>query len=60
MPSKIGSTKFVQNWVSNSLDIPDMDKCCLDKCHHDMLSVKDVPRNLPLKGPYNRIRKFHI
>ena len=30
--------KFGQNWVSNSWDIPDMDKCrqdkcCQDKCH---------------------------
>ena len=29
----IGSEKFGQNWVSNSWDIPYMDKCCLDKCH---------------------------
>ena len=32
--------KFGQNWVSNSWNIPDMDKCvqdkcCLDKCHCD-------------------------
>ena len=32
--------KFCQNQVSNSWDIPDMDKCCqskccLDKCRHD-------------------------
>ena len=29
---KIGS---VQNWISNSCDIPDMDKCCLGKCCMD-------------------------
>ena len=37
---KFGFTKFRQNWVSNSRDFPDMDKChqdkCfLDKCHRD-------------------------
>ena len=30
--------------VINSCDIADMDKCCLDKCHHDSLNlVKMVP-----------------
>ena len=27
------SLKFDPNWVSNSWDIADMDKCCLVKCH---------------------------
>ena len=27
--------KFGQNWVSNSWDIPDMDKCCQDNCCED-------------------------
>ena len=31
--SKILPLKIGQNWVSNSWDIPNMDKCCLDKCH---------------------------
>ena len=42
--------KFGQNWISNSWNIPDMDKshldkCCLDKC----------PRNLPLKFHKNQV-----
>ena len=31
----IGSKKFGQNWVSNSWDIPYIDKCCLHICHCD-------------------------
>ena len=27
--------KFGQNWVGNSWDIPDMDKCHQDKCWQD-------------------------
>ena len=56
-PKKICIQKnFGQNWVSNSWDIPDMDKCrqdkcCLDKCNHE--SVLDVPRNLHLKFHQN-------
>ena len=47
--------KFGQDWVSNSWDIPNMDKCrqvkcCLDKCQLDTL------RKLPLKFHQNRVR----
>ena len=38
--------KFSQNWVSNSWDIPDMDKFRQDKCPHDSLHLL---KNLPLK-----------
>ena len=49
--------KFGQNRISNSWDIPDVDKCNQDKCCMDngqmsprkLASVKDGPRNLPLK-----------
>ena len=39
-PQKVKPKKFVEHFVSNSWDIPDMDKCrqekcCLDKCQHD-------------------------
>ena len=41
--------KFGQNWVNNSWDIPDMDKCrkdkcCLNKCHFESWNMlKKVP-----------------
>ena len=46
---KIGSQKFGQNRVNNSCDYADMDKCCLNKCHHNS------PRNLALKFGQNQV-----
>ena len=56
-PAKNESKKFGQNWISNSLDITDMDKCwqykcCLDRCQHE--SAQEGPRNLLLKFGQNR------
>ena len=44
---------FGQNRVSNSWDIPDMDKCCLDKCQCDSWNLfKRVPGTYLVKiGP---------
>ena len=45
----IATLKFGQNWLSNSWDIPDMDKCCQDKCwldnypHNGWHLLKKVP-----------------
>ena len=47
--------KFGQNWVSNSWDIPNMDKCCLDKCQPELESMLDGPRNLRLKFHQSRV-----
>ena len=47
--------KFSQNRVSNIWYIPDMDKCCQDKCwldkyhHNGWHMLKKGSRNLPLK-----------
>ena len=34
-PAIIGSKKFGQNWVGNSLDIAEQDKCFQDICYVD-------------------------
>ena len=36
VPENVESKKFGQIWVSNSLDIAAMDKCCLDNSHPDI------------------------
>ena len=59
----IVSQIFCQDWVSDSWDIPNMDKCsqdksCIDKCHMSpwqLAFVKEGPRNLPLKFGQNLI-----
>ena len=33
------SLKFHPNQVNKSLDIPGMDRCCLDKCPRDSLNL---------------------
>ena len=59
------SKKFGKNQVSNSWDIPDMVKCCQDKCFLDicptLASIKDGPRNLSLKfGQYGSINSWDV
>ena len=53
------SKKFGKNQVSNSWDIPDMVKCCQDKCCLDicppLASLKDGPRNIHFKFGQNRV-----
>ena len=60
--------KFHQYRVSNSWDIPDMDKCHEDKCYmtNGQMSpwqleyVLKIHRNLPLKFHQNRVRNSWV
>ena len=53
---KMVQGRYFNSFDSNRWDIPDMDKCCLDKCHRDQLdSVLYVPRNLCLKFHQNLV-----